>query len=372
MKSLTVFLIFTIITFSLFAQQSSTENLYVGTFTSEGAEGIYLCRFDGATGKLTLQKTFKGVEDPSFIRISPDRNFLYAVTRASDTLEEAGGYIQSYRIEPDGTLHFLNKQVSNGSGPCHVDISPDGRFAAIATYGSGTISLYPLNDDGSIEKASITIHNTGSGTHPTRQTKPHAHSTLFSADGKQLFNADLGTDKISVFDVKNNKIISAGQSYLLLPPGSGPRHFKFHPDSKVMYVINELNSTITSFRKKGRKWKMLQTTTTIPEDFSGENYCADIHVSPDGRYLYGSNRGHNSIAVYSIDPKSKELEWITAVSTQGDWPRNFTLSKDGRFLIAANQKSGNIAVFRINTHNGVPEFTGYDLNLPSPVSLEFQ
>src|SRR5690554_1829399 len=372
MKNSIGILILLILTLSITAQNPSVSNLYVGSFTSEGAEGIYLCQFDNSTGKISLHKVFKGIEDPSFIRLSPDRNFLYAVTRASNDLEKSVGNIQSYRIEPDGNLVFLNKQVSNGEGPCHVDISPDGRFAAIATYGSGTVSLYPLNEDGSLKKASITIHNTGSGAHPTRQTKPHAHSTIFSPDGKQLFSADLGTDKINIFNVKDNKIISAGQSYLNLTPGAGPRHFKFHPNGKLMYVINELNSTITTFSKKGRKWKTYQTITTIPVDFTEENYCADIHVSPDGRYLYGSNRGHNSIAVYTINPKSKKLEWVTAVSSQGDWPRNFTLSNDGKFLLAANQRSGNIAVFKINPENGIPEFTGYNLELPAPVSLEFQ
>ena len=357
--------------FSLSAQESTIRKLYVGTYTSEGAEGIYLCRFDESSGSLSLENIFNGIEDPTFLKISPDRKYLYAVTRASNNTDASGGYIQAFEIKPDGSLTFINRQSSNGAGPCHVDVSPDGRFAAIATYGGGTFSLYPVQNNGSVGEASMTIQSQGSGSNPDRQKGPHAHSVIFTPDGKMLFGADLGTDRMHAFDIKGDKIISASQSYLHLAPGSGPRHFKFHPDAKTMYVINELNSTITSFKKKGRKWKELQTITTLPENFSGTNYCADIHVSPDGRFLYGSNRGHNSIAVYSINQKSKMLGWVTSVSTHGDWPRNFTLSADGKFLLAANQRSGNIVVFKIDPATGIPEYTGNELQLPSPVCLEF-
>ncbi len=353
------------------AQENSTEKIYVGTFTSEGAEGIYLCHFDDSTGEISLEKIFKGIDNPSFLKVSPDKKFLYAVTRAPADIEASGGYVNAYRIQQNGDLQFINKQVSNGSGPCHVDISSDGKFVAIATYGGGTTSLYKVNDDGGLEPSGSTIKNKGSGPDKARQKAPHAHSIRFSPYDRQVFSADLGTDRLNIFDLKKEKLVAGKQSFVRLAPGAGPRHFDFHPDKKVIYVINELNSTISSFRKSGKTWEELETVSTVPKDFKGENYCADIHVSADGQFLYGSNRGHNSIAVYKIDNKTQRLDWQTSVSTRGDWPRNFTLSPDGKFLLVANQNSGNIVVFRIPPESGIPEFTGKELELPAPVCLDF-
>lgn len=356
--------------FQCFAQTPDSDKFYVGTFTSEGAEGIYLCSFDFSTGDIALIKTFKGIDNPSFLKISPNRNFLYAVTRPSEKIENSGGFIQAYKIDQNGDLKFMNKQVSHGSDPCHVDVSPDGKFAAIATYGGGTTSLYRINDNGKISPASSTIINEGSG--PTsRQTAPHAHSIKFSKNGKQVFSADLGTDQLNIFDLNKGKMIPAKQPFVKLPSGSGPRHFDFHPNADVIYVINELNSTISVIEKNGRNQEVVQTISTLPENFSGTSYCADIHVSADGKYVYGSNRGHNSIAVFITDPVSKQLEFLTTVSTRGEWPRNFTITPDGKFLLVANQHSGNIVVFNINTETGIPEFSGKKIKLPAPVCLEF-
>jgi 6-phosphogluconolactonase len=356
--------------FQSYAQTPDPGKFYVGTFTSEGAEGIYLCSFDFSTGEIAQIKTFKGIDNPSFLKISPNRNFLYAVSRASEKIEKSGGYIQAYKIDQNGDLNFLNKQVSHGSGPCHVDVSPDGNFTAIATYGGGTTSLYKINDDGKVSPASSTIINEGSG--PTsRQTAPHAHAIKFSKDGKQAFSADLGTDQLNIFDLKKGKMIPAKQPFVKLPPGSGPRHFDFHPNADVIYVINELNSTISVIDKNDRNREVVQTISTLPENFKETSYCADIHVSANGKYVYGSNRGHNSIAVFKTDPLTKRLEFLTTVSTRGEWPRNFTLTDDGKFLLVANQHSGNIVVFSINTETGIPEFSGKELKLPAPVCIEF-
>lgn len=353
------------------AQNSEKGKLYVGTFTNEGAEGIYLCTFDHSTGEISLSKTFKGIDNPSFLKISPDRQFLYAVTRPSEAIEKSGGYIQAYKIDKTGDLKFLNKQVSNGSDPCHVDVSPDGKFTAIATYGGGTTSLYQVNENGEVSEAVSIIQNEGSG--PTsRQTAPHAHSIKFAPNGKQVFSADLGTDQLNIFDLKKNRLLPAKQSFVKLAPGAGPRHFAFHPRSKVIYVINELNSTISVLDKNGRNLEVVQTISTVPDNFNGTNYCADIHVSADGKYVYGSNRGHNSVAVFKTDPLTQQLVFVTTIKTGGEWPRNFTLSPNGNFLLVANQHSGNIVVFRINQESGIPEFTGKELRIPAPVCLEFQ
>lgn len=356
--------------FQCFGQTPDSGKFYVGTFTTEGAEGIYLCSFDFSTGEMKLVNTFKGIDNPSFLKISPNRTFLYAVTRPPEKIEKSGGYIQAYEIGQNGNLKFLNKQVSHGADPCQVDVSPDGNFAAIATYGGGTTSLYKISEDGKVSEASSTIINEGTG--PTsRQKSPHAHSIKFSKDGKQAFSADLGTDRLNIFDLKKGELIAAKQLFVNLPPASGPRHFAVHPQTDVIYVINELNSTISVIDKKGKNREVVQTISTLPENFKGTSYCADIHVSADGKYVYGSNRGHNSIAVFKTNPVTKKLEFLTTVSTRGEWPRNFTLTPDGKFLLTANQHSGNIVVFKINTETGVPEFSGKELKIPAPVCLEF-
>jgi 6-phosphogluconolactonase len=356
--------------FQCYAQTPDSGKFYVGTFTSEGAEGIYLCSFNFSTGEIALIKTFKGIDNPSFLKISPDRIFLYAVTRPSKEIEKSGGYIQAYKIGENGDLKFINKQVSHGSDPCHVDVSPDGNFTAIATYGGGTTSLYKINDDGKLNSASSTIINEGSGL-TSRQSAPHAHSIKFSKNGKQVFSADLGTDQLNIFDLKKGKLIPAKQPFVKLPVGSGPRHFVFHPHADLIYVINELNSTICVIEKNSRNMEVVQTISTLPENFSGTSYCADIHISADGKYVYGSNRGDNSIAVFKTNSLTKQLEFLTTVSTHGEWPRNFTLTADGKFLLVANQHSGNIVVFKINAETGIPEFSGKELKLPAPVCLEF-
>jgi 6-phosphogluconolactonase len=352
------------------AQKNQPQKIYIGTFTSEGAEGIYLCDFNNSSGETSLVSSFKGIDNPSFLKISPDKQNLYAVTRPPAAIEASGGYVNAYRIEKNGNIRFINKQISNGDDPCHVDVSPDGKYIAIATYGGGSTSLYRVSESGSLEPASSIIFNKGAGPTP-RQRAPHAHSIKFSKDGKQAFSADLGTDQLNIFNVKKDRLIPARQKYVELAPGAGPRHFSLHPETNAIYVINELNSTVSVLDKRGNSREVIQVVSTIPNGFSGENYCADIHVSADGKYVYGTNRGHNSIAVFTVDPMSQKLELLKTVSTRGEWPRNFTLSPDGRFLLVSNQRSNNIVVFKINPENGIPEFTGNELHIPAPVCLEF-
>ncbi len=350
---------------------ASPEKFYVGTFTSGGAEGIYLCSFNSDTGEISLLKTFAGIENPSFLKISPDRKKLYAVTRLQKNSGKPEGYVNAYAILHDGELQLLNSQSSNGSDPCYVDVSADGKFVAVANYGSGSTSLYRTNEDGSLNPASSVIVNKGSGPNLSRQKSPHAHSIRFSPDGKQLFSADLGTDKLNIFNLKRGKLQPAKQQFVSLPPGSGPRHFDYHPGSSIIYVVNELISTVSVLQKKGKNLEVIQTVSTTPKDFTGTTYCAEVRVSNDGRHVYASNRGHNSISVLNVDPVSHKLNLLTTVSTEGEWPRHFTLSPDGKFLLVANQNSGNIVVFKINEKSGVPELTGFELKLPAPVCLEF-
>ena len=352
-------------------QNSRSCKFYVGTFTSEGAKGIYLCLFNNKTGEITLNATFEGMSNPSFLKISPDRNTLYVVTRMPSQQNKSDGFVEAWHIKNDGRLKFINKRDSHGSGPCHVDVSHDGNFVAIATYGGGTTSLYPLTAEGVIMPATSTIINSGSGPDKSRQSAPHAHSIRFGPSGNKVYSADLGTDQLNIFNMENNKLVPAKQKHVKLSPGAGPRHFDFHPGKKVIYIINELNSTITALKNRKGTWKKFQTVSTLPPGYTETSYCADIHVSSNGRFLYGSNRGHNSIAIFEIDDGSQELKWKGTVSCRGDWPRNFALSPDGNFLLVANQKSHNITVFKIDENTGMPEYTNNEINLSAPVCIEF-
>ncbi|WP_346857231.1 lactonase family protein [uncultured Draconibacterium sp.] len=371
MKQSILFLFAFLLVSTLFAQTSNLQNFYVGTFTSEGAEGVYLCSVNTETGNVSLVETFKGFDNPNYLSLSPNKKYLYVVTRVSTEVDKSGGYVCAYKIEKDGKLAFLNKQASNGEDPCHVDVSPDGSFVAIATYGGGTTSLYPVNNDGSLQEPSTVNRNSGAGADPSRQSGPHAHSIRFSPFSNEVFSADLGTDHLDIYNLVDNKLEAADQAFVKMKAGAGPRHFEFHPNGNVIYVINELNSTITSIHKSKNKWATFQTISTLPKDFKGESYCADIHISADGKYLYGSNRGHNSIAVFEVNEKDQTLESIGTVSVEGNWPRNFGITPDGKWMLVANQKSGDITVFKLNKQNGIPQFTGNKIKLPSPVCIQF-
>jgi len=365
MKRLMVLMVLILNVLSVFGKKPDKQIFYVGAYTSEGAKGIYLCSFDNSSGEISLLETFEGIDNPSFLKTSNDKRFLYAVT------EKQEGNVSAFQIDINGMLKFINEQNSNGKGPCHVDVSPDGKFVAVANYGGGTTALYPVAKNGSLLPATSVIVNEGSSINKSRQTKPYAHSMKFSPFGNQVFSADLGTDQLNIFSLEGDKLIQKGQKFAKLDPGSGPRHFDFHPDGETIFVINELNSTVTTFKLVNQNWEKQQVISTLPSDFNGTSYCADIHVSVDGKFLYGSNRGHNSIAVFEIESNTKHLKSVGFVSVEGDWPRNFALSPNGNYLLAANQKSGNITVFKINKETGKPEFTGKEIKIPAPVCIEF-
>lgn len=369
-RALVLFLLIMSVLFA-FGQEPKKQQFYVGTFTSEGAKGIYLCEFNVATGEIVLKEIFTGVDNPSFLRVSPDNKFLYVVNRAPKEIEPSGGLVSAYEIGTNGNLKFLNKQLSHGADPCHVDVSPDGKFVAVANYGGGTTALYRVAKNGSLLPASSIIVNEGSGIDKSRQARPYAHSIKFSPFGNQVFSADLGTDQLNIFSLEGDKLVQQGQKFVKLEPGAGPRHFDFLGAGDFIFVINELNSTITALRKTGENWEKYQTISTLPAGFSRTSYCADIHVSANGKFLYGSNRGHNSIAVFEIDSDAKQLKSLGFVAVEGNWPRNFAISPDGNYLLAANQKSGNITVFKINKETGMPAFTGKEIQIPAPVCIDF-
>lgn len=352
------------------AQTPGRELFYVGTFTSEGAEGVYICAMEKNTGNLLLLDVYKGIDNPGFLRISPDKKLLYVAGRAPHSVDPDGGFVSTYRILGKGRLEFLGKQSSCGADPCYIDVSQDGQLVAVANYGGGSVVLFERGKEGALLPALSVVQHEGSGPVKSRQSRSFAHSIRFAASENRLWAADLGSDRLYAYQIDkiNGRLLPDTASYAVLPPGSGPRHFEFSDDYRFIYVANELNSTVTVFERNQGAVKEIQTLSTLPEGFSEKSYCADIHLSPGKDMIYVSNRGHNSIAVFQCAPDGK-LTFRTHVSTEGDWPRNFTIDPSGQFMLVANQRSHNIIVFRLN--NGIPEFTGHQLHLPAPVCLEF-
>jgi 6-phosphogluconolactonase len=347
--------------------------LYVGTYTKGVAEGIFVYSFNDRNGKLIDLKMPVISNNPSFITISEDRKYLYAVGEVDDPDKDHSGGVSAFRIEENGKLAFLNHVQTHGANPCHLCISPDGKKLVASNYTGGNLSLFNVLPDGSLTDLIQKIQHTGSGPFPGRQTEPHAHSAKFDAAGKFLFAADLGIDELKIYSVGmgDNPLKPDSQPFAKLAPGSGPRHFDFSPDGRFIYVINELSSTVTVLMKYGGEWKSIQTVRTLPKDFVGESWCADIHLSADGRFVYGSNRGHNSITVFKRDITSGKLDLIQTISVEGNWPRNFTIDPTGQFLLVANQKSNDITVFKVDETSGKLTFTGIKVPNESPVCLQF-
>lgn len=348
--------------------------LYVGTYTREKSEGIYVYRMNPANGELKKLSTAKAV-NPSFLAIDPRRRFLYAVGEVNEFGGKPGGVVTAFAIDQrTGALQQLNQQSSVGGGPCYVTVDPGGKFALVANYGGGSVATLPIKQDGSLAEAADFIQHTGTGA-TKRQDKPHAHCIVLDAAGRHAFVADLGLDKVMNYrlDVQKGKLTPAAQPFAATKPGAGPRHFTFHPAGKFAYVINELDSTITAFTYDKRRAALqeLQTTTTLPADFKGESFCADVHVHPSGKFLYGSNRGHDSIVAFTIDKRTGKLTYLAHEPTQGKWPRNFAIDPSGKYLLVANQNTNSVVTFAIDHGSGKLQATGQVTEIPLPVCLKF-
>lgn len=347
--------------------------LYVGTYTKGQAEGIFVYSFNDRSGKLVDLKMPVVGTNPSFLTISGDKKYLYAVSEIDNFDQNQSGGVSAFQIGKKGPLKLINQVQTHGANPCHVSLSPDGKKLVTSNYSGGNISLFNILPDGRVSEMVQRIQHEGSGPVKGRQGEPHAHSAKFNATGKHLFAADLGIDELKIYQVSaaSAPLLPNAQPSVKLAPGSGPRHFEFSADGNFIYVINELNSTITVLIKYGGVWKEIQTIKTLPKDFTGESFCADIHVSADGRFVYGSNRGHNSIAVFSRNQISGRLEMIQTIPVEGNWPRNFTLDPTGQFLLVANERSNDITVFKVDELSGKLKFTGIKVQNQSPVCLQF-
>ncbi len=344
--------------------------IYVGTYTGRESKGIYAWRFDPASGRLDSLGLAAEVANPAFLAIEPGRRFLYAVSE----LEK--GAVTAFAIEPQtGKLKLLNAVATRGHGPCYISADRSGRYVFAANYGSGSVEVFRIQSDGSLAAETAFVQHTGSSVNPSRQSEPHAHSINPSPDNRFAIAADLGMDKLVVyrFDPAAGSLAPNGPPFAKVKPGAGPRHFDFHPSGRFAYVVDELDSTVTAFT-----WdtglgilNQIGTVSTLPKDFTAQNSGADLHVHPNGKFVYSSNRGHDSIAVFAVDSSRGSLTPVEDTSTRGKTPRNFGIDPSGGYLFAANQNSNSIVIFRINLQTGGLTATGKSIEVGSPVCVKF-
>ncbi|MDQ3815148.1 MAG: lactonase family protein [Armatimonadota bacterium] len=351
--------------------------VYIGTYSKGGSKGIYVYRMDATTGELTFTGQTAETQNPSFVVVHPTGRYLYAVSEVGKTNGKPGGAVSAFVIDPEtGGLTLLNQQASQGTSPCHLSVDATGQLLTVANYSSGTVAALPVQEDGKLGEATSVKQHEGSSVNPQRQKEPHAHSCTIDAANRFAFAADLGVDKVFIYrvDPEKGELTPNDVPFVQVHPGAGPRHFDFHPSNRYGYVINEIDSTITAFDYNAEKGTLseIQSISTLPADFSGKNSCADIHVHPSGKFLYGSNRGHDSIAIFSIDEATGRLTLVGHESTQGRTPRNFGLDPTGKFLVAANQDTNNIVAFRIDQETGRLTPTGQTIEVPAPVCVKFR
>ena len=359
---------------------SAAEKLwvYVGTYTrGSESKGIYQLLMDSETGKLSHVGTTKNVDNPSFLAIHPTQKYLYAVNEISDFQGTKAGAVSAFAINAKtGELKLLNQLSSKGAAPCHLVVDNTGRTLLVANYSGGNISSLRLRKNGKLKNEVSFIQHTGSSVNPARQKAPHAHSINLDPQNRHAVVADLGIDQLLVyeFDSENGSLKPNSIPGIKMAPGAGPRHFAFHTTGKWGYVINELNRTITAMRYDGKTGSFLeiQTISTVPEGTPAKgNSTAEVQVHPSGKFLYGSNRGPNTLAMYRIDQQTGKLTSIGFQSTGGEIPRNFKIDPTGKFLLAANQNTHNVVVFKINQETGTLQQTGHEIQVPKPVCIRF-
>jgi 6-phosphogluconolactonase len=351
--------------------------LYVGTYTEDQrSDGIHLVRMDPRSGALRLVGSFDAGANPSFLAIHPNGRVLYAVNETEEHKGSATGAVSAFAVARDsGALTRLNEQPSQGAAPCYLSVDGGGRAVLVANYASGSVALLPIQGDGSLAAASQVVQHVGSGPNAERQGAPHAHCIITDASNRFVLAADLGIDRVLVYrlDAEAGSLRHVDDADGHMRPGAGPRHLAFHPTLPLLFVANELDSTVATLRfdRENGRLALFGTHSTLPAGWSGANYPADIHVASSGRTLYVSNRGHNGLAVFSVAERTGALTLEQTVSTEGDWPRNFALDPTGRWLLVANQRSGSVVVFARDERSGRLTPTTQRLAIASPVCLRF-
>ena len=354
--------------------------VYVGTYTGgtgRGSEGIYVFRFDGITGIASAPVLAAKSVNPSFLALHPGGKYLYAANEVSEFTGKGGGAVGAFAIDRvTGKLTLLNQAASGGNGPAHLRVDLSGRCVLVANYGGGSVASLPVKLDGSLGEPASIIQHRGASVDPQRQKEPHAHSINISPDNRFVFAADLGLDKVLIYKLDSVTAVLAANDppSATVPPGSGPRHFAFHPSGKFAYVINEMLCTMTAFSYDAKRGELkpMQTVSTLPagESVKPSYSTAEVVAHPNGKFLYGSNRGHDTIAVYAVDGDGK-ITLVQNAPAEVKIPRNFNLDPTGRWLITAGQSSDNLAIFRVDPQSGKLEFTGTKVEVGAPVFVKF-
>jgi 6-phosphogluconolactonase len=350
--------------------------VYFGTYTGTKNKGIYVSRLDTASGELSAPTLAAKCINPSYIAVDPNHRFLFAVNETDHFNGQASGSVTAFRLDaPTGKLEFLNQQPSGGMSPCHIAADSTGKYVLVANYNSGSVAVFPVQTNGLIGPPTAVIQHHGSSVNQLRQAGPHAHCIALDAANHRVFACDLGLDKVMIYRLNetNGALTADVNPWVELKPGSGPRHIAFSPDGRHAYVINELGSTLTTFTYDPDPGALqeVQTVSTLPEDFHGKSTCAEVAVHPSGKFVYGSNRGDDSIALFTVDEQSGRLDFVERQSTRGKIPRCFAIDPTGQYLIAANQDSDSIVVFRINAQTGQLTWTGQTVEVGKPVCVAF-
>ena len=347
--------------------------LFIGTYTGTGSKGIYVYNFDVATGKASPVSVAENVENPSYLAVSSNGKYVYAV---NETGGKRAGLVSAFSFDKKtGKLGLLNSQPSGGDAPCYIAVNRKNNYVLCANYSGGNLAAFPVKADGSLEPYSQLIQHEGKGVNTARQEKAHVHSTIFAPKEDYLFSADLGLDKLFIykFDASAKQPLSPGsQPYAETKPGSGPRHIDFHPGKPYVYLIQELTGFVVAYKYNAGKLEEIQEIAAHPEDYKGTIGSADIHVSPDGKFLYASNRAaENTLAIFAIDQSTGKLTSKGFTSTLGKAPRNFVIDPSGKYILVANQDTDNIVIFKRDQTTGQLEKHGEEIKIPRPVCLKF-
>lgn len=349
--------------------------VYFGTYTRQDSKGIYRATLDDATGRVSSPILAAEVPNPSFLAFHPMAPLLYAVSEVADHGGQKTGAVSGFRIQPDGSLLLLNQQPSGGAGSCYVSVDPSGGAVLVANYSAGSCASFPVQADGSLGPAGSVHQHAGSSVDPRRQTGPHAHSIVPDPQGHRAFVPDLGLDQIRIYELDPGAgvLTPANPPFVRTTAGGGPRHLAFHPRSPFAYANLEMGSEVLSFAYDSESGTLTPAGqhSTLPPGFSGQNTTAEILVHPSGRFLYVSNRGHDSIAVFSIVPETGGLRYLECESTGGQTPRSFGIDPSGRFLVAANQNTNNAVTLAIDAETGLLSPTGHEVKIPFPVCVRF-
>lgn len=346
--------------------------IWIGSYAAADQVGITRLELNAATGELVKTAEYGGIENPSFLALNRSGTILYAVSETTETEGQPGGRMIAYPL--DAATRKLAagwERLTHGADPCHLMLDPEEKWLAVANYSGAAVTLYPLEEGGKPGEAMVRLRHTGSGPNPKRQEAPHPHAAVFGPEGGQyLFVPDLGLDHIMIYGQGEDGRDWTGHGAAALSPGDGPRHFAFHPDGGSGYVVGELSNTVTRFEyTEPGKLERKESLSTLPGGFTGESSCAEVAVSPNGRFVYVSNRGHDSIAIFRLDDSTGQLQAAGHVSTRGRYPRHFALTPDGQWLLAANRDTDNLVLFRIESETGLPIFQGIELPASKPVCV---